>query len=386
MVAVLAQRWLREANDTLSPTEKLAFARQIALASGSRDRALNKLNLNRDTSAEISAFYAPSVADVGSSGESGPDTLPTIRTLQRARVRLRMQREQLERLADPVEFRKWYRIPTDDGPKPWVDVAEPRQITDHDAMLPGIRRAMGVPAESGPSMCYLERPRAGGKTTDAAMIAANILVGSRRPSCRGLGFGQDKDQARLLRDTVSDGIVSTPGLDRLLSVQAYRIANVHNGAMLDIMASDVASSGGPTPTFVLVDELTHWSAQDLWDSLVTSSGKSRDCILIVGSNAGLGKGSSWHWRLREQFRTDPELYFSRYEHPPARMTPERLARQERLVTASTFRRVWLNEWLSEAGDALSSDDIQAAITLDSPSFYQENGHSYVGGLAPIPFN
>jgi len=72
MVAVLAQRWLREANDELSPTEKLAFARQIALASDSRDRALGRLDLDRDKSAEISAFYAPSVAIVSPGGDGEP--------------------------------------------------------------------------------------------------------------------------------------------------------------------------------------------------------------------------------------------------------------------------------------------------------------------------
>jgi len=75
MVAVLAQRWLREANDTLSPTEKLAFARQIAMASDSRDRALGRLDLNRDKAAEISAFYAPSAAIVGPGGDGDPKHL-----------------------------------------------------------------------------------------------------------------------------------------------------------------------------------------------------------------------------------------------------------------------------------------------------------------------
>ena len=290
-----------------------------------------------------------------------------------------MDARELEQRTHPAEFRKWYRIPTDDGPRPWIEVADPQQIADHDVMIPGILRAMGRPAEGGPSSAYLERPRAGGKTTDMALCGNNILAGSRQP-CRGLAYAQGKDQARLLRDAGSDGIRCTPGLDKLLSVQAYRTVNQHNGGTLDIMSSDVASSWGPTPNFILVDELTHWVNELLWDSLVTSAGKVRDCLLIVGSNAGLGKGSSWHWRRREQFRVDPDLYFGRFESPPARITPERLAQQERLVTKSTFRRVWLNEWLAEAGDALDSADIEKAIVLAGPMDYREDGYSYVGGL------
>jgi len=290
-----------------------------------------------------------------------------------------MNTTQLERLTDPLEFRKWYRIPTDSGPRPWIEVAESQQVADHDALVPGIRRAMGLPAEGGYSQAYLERPRAGGKTADMAMVAANILFGSRERR-RGLAFAEDKDQSRLLRDALDDGVRLTPDLDRFLELQSFKVVNPHTGSALEIMASDVASSWGPTPDFILVDELTHWSAPDLWDSLVSSAGKSADCLLLVGSNAGLGRGKSWHWRIREAFRQDDALYFSRFDGPPIRITPARLDRQKALITQGAFRRVWLNEWLSQAGDALAESDVRACITADGPWMCRPPGTGLIAGL------
>lgn len=284
-----------------------------------------------------------------------------------------------ERLRHPREFRKWYHIPTDDGPRPWASVADPQQVKDHDAMIPAILRVMGEPSEGGLNYAYLERCRVGSKTTDSGMDAANLLYGSRR-KLRLKAYAEDKEQATLLRDALSDGISYTPGLDRILEVQQYRVWNRRTESALTIEASHVASSWGPTPAAVFVDELTHWSNRKLWDSIISSAGKSRNCMVIVGSNAGLGRGTSWHWRIREACRTAPDWYFSRMAHVPARMTEARLESQRRMLTRGSFRRLWENEWLTEAGDALTEEEIQDAITLSGPALGREEGYIYGAGL------
>jgi hypothetical protein len=53
--AALAQRWLNKAIGTLSPTERLAFSREIARASTERDKALALLKL--DTPQLVSWVY-----------------------------------------------------------------------------------------------------------------------------------------------------------------------------------------------------------------------------------------------------------------------------------------------------------------------------------------
>ncbi len=45
--AALAQRWLVKAGDTLKPTDKLMFSREIARASSERDKALASLDLGK---------------------------------------------------------------------------------------------------------------------------------------------------------------------------------------------------------------------------------------------------------------------------------------------------------------------------------------------------
>ncbi len=45
---MLALRWLKIEGDSLKPTDKLNFSREIAKASESRDRAIRNLNLDRD--------------------------------------------------------------------------------------------------------------------------------------------------------------------------------------------------------------------------------------------------------------------------------------------------------------------------------------------------
>ena len=56
-VAQLAARWLREAGDTLSPTDKLTFVRQAAMASESRDRSLKALGLDKSQVADLDNLY-----------------------------------------------------------------------------------------------------------------------------------------------------------------------------------------------------------------------------------------------------------------------------------------------------------------------------------------
>jgi len=56
--SLLCQRWLREDCDNLTPMEKLAYSREVARASSSRDKCLLLLGLNRREVDEITLLYA----------------------------------------------------------------------------------------------------------------------------------------------------------------------------------------------------------------------------------------------------------------------------------------------------------------------------------------
>ena len=67
----LAARWLRLADSDLSASDKLAFSREVARASGERDKCLERLGLHKlDTTGIIDTFYqTPVAAPSGPEGE-----------------------------------------------------------------------------------------------------------------------------------------------------------------------------------------------------------------------------------------------------------------------------------------------------------------------------
>jgi hypothetical protein len=85
--ALLAQRWLRQEAATLTPDQRLSFSRDVARASGERDKCLRALGLDRDKqSTLIDALYAVDAIDHEAASDepvsddsepNGDDTEPT---------------------------------------------------------------------------------------------------------------------------------------------------------------------------------------------------------------------------------------------------------------------------------------------------------------------
>jgi hypothetical protein len=146
----------------------------------------------------------------------------------------------------------------------------------------------------------------------------------------------------------------------LIEVQNYRVINPRTESTLEIITSDAPTSYGLTPDFIIADEVVHWKKRDLWDSLLSSAAKRASCMFVVITNAGLQ--DDWAWTLREAVRVDPLWYFSRQNGPVASwINADTLAEQERLLPSIAFRRLWLNEWTTGGGDALSPEVIAAAF-------------------------
>src|SRR5262249_26819290 len=105
----------------------------------------------------------------------------------------------------------------------------------------------------------------------------------------------------------------------------------------------------------------HWQGDgSLWHSLFSSAAKRSNCLLVVISNAGFA--DSWQWQVREGARTDPAWHFSRLDGPVASwVTDQRLAEQRRMLPVVAFARLWLNQWSSGGGDALTPEDVAAAF-------------------------
>lgn len=286
----------------------------------------------------------------------------------------------IELQQNPARFRDALLIDTDSGPRLLREVMDDWQREDFEALDSGWKRAVGGSTiEATHQRGWLERPRGHSKSGDLGVMAAWALFAARRP-LSGIAAAGDQDQARLLRDAIGRLLYVNPWLASILEVQANRVVNTRTTSTLEIITSDAPSSYGLTPDFVICDEVVHWRKRDLWDSLISSAAKRKTCMVACITNAGLS--DDWAWNLREAVRTGPGWYFSRLDGPRASwIDAALLEEQERLLPSIAFRRLWLNEWTSGGGDALTPEDIAAAFV---PGLGRLSGaipgYQFVGGM------
>lgn len=286
----------------------------------------------------------------------------------------------------PSAFRNELRVDVDGTVQTFGKVMDQWQRQDFAALDPALLKCNGhSDVEGAVTRAYLERSRGHSKTTDLAVICCWLLAFANRP-LRGYAFAADKDQAGLLKDAMDTVVRLNPWLTNILEVQKNQVVNVAtghpgNGSRLEIFTSDVGSSYGILPDFIIADELCHWQGDgSLWHSIISSAAKRSNCLLAVISNAGFV--DSWQWAVRETARTDQSWYFSRLDGPVASwLSEETLAEQRRMLPAIAYARLWENLWSSGGGDALTPDDINAAFFDDAePMTGNENDYLFVGGL------
>ncbi len=280
--------------------------------------------------------------------------------------------------ADPAVFRQHILVDCDGVPRPLTESSDPRMAADFTDLDDGWRQVVGGRSIAGARQRgYWERGRGSAKTTSAAVSVCWPLFASRRPLSM-IAAAADRDQARLVRDSVARLAALNPWLSSVLDVQAYRVTNTKTESTLDILSNDVASSWGHTPDAVLIDELVaHGDRRELFDSLYSAAAKKKHCVLLITSNAGIGMGDhNWTWTVRETARTDPAWVFSRWDSPAYWIDQARLDEQRRMLPSFTWRRIWGNEWIA-LGAALvpesamrayrvSGDDQNAAYHLLHP--------------------
>jgi phage terminase large subunit-like protein len=286
----------------------------------------------------------------------------------------------LELQANPAAFREALAIDTDAGPQPFAERMDPWQRADFAALDDGWRRAVeGSEIEAAHSRAWLERPRGHSKTADLAIACSWALFASRR-RLSGYGAAADRDQARLLRDSIGRLTFVNAWLSRLIEVESYRVINQRTGSTLEILSSDAPTSYGLLGDFFVCDEVVHWQKRDLWDSLFSSAAKRSTSMLVCISNAGLT--DDWSWELREAVRQNASWYFSRLEGCQASwITPKQLEEQKALLPSIAYARLWENQWSAGGGDALSQEVIAAAFRPDlQPQLQAEQGFEYVAGL------
>ena len=190
-----------------------------------------------------------------------------------------------------------------------------------------------------------------------AVQLAWALLFADRP-LRGIAAAADREQAHLISDAVRTLAVANPWFRDELRFRQNVIENPKNGSRLDLISSDIASSFGLTPDFVICDELSHWPNEGLWHSLASAAAKKPHCLLAVLTNAGVGRG--WQWQVREAARTRAEWYFSTFDGPRAPwIKASDLEEQRAILPVSVYDRLWNNRWQDAAGDFLTLVEVAA---------------------------
>ncbi len=208
-------------------------------------------------------------------------------------------------------------------------------------------------------------------------MASWALFASRRQLSL-VAAAADQDQARLLRDACGRLAYLNPWLGNILEIRADSVVNAHTKSTLEILSSDAPTSYGLLVDGVIVDELTCHKKRDLFDSLFSSVGKKQTAMLVLLMNAGVQQ--SFQWELREAIRNDPGWYFSTVGPPPW-VLESTLLEQQRLLPNASFRRIWLSEWVSGGGDALTEQDIIAAFSSGiGPLDHGQGDMDFVAGL------
>ncbi|WP_413543669.1 hypothetical protein [Citricoccus nitrophenolicus] len=234
--------------------------------------------------------------------------------------------------------------------------------------------------DPGPRMHFITRPRGGSKTTDLAAICLAVLLTQAPPHSTSHAYARDKDQAALLLAALT-ALAHRSGLAGLLDLTTWGATVKTTGARLVVESADAASAYGHLPYFVVVDEVAQWpttrGARTLWEAIVSGLPKRRDSRLVVLTTAG--DPAHWSQQIITGARSSSRWRVSETPGPLPWADPEDLAEQRRLLPASSYARLHLNQWTASE-DRLTDPDDLAACVAHSGTLEPDTSLSYVIGL------
>lgn len=228
---------------------------------------------------------------------------------------------------------------------------------------------------------FLTRGRGGSKTSDLAGMLVAVALEQAPPGARLYSAAADRDQGRLLVDAIEGFRQRTQHLAGAVEVQAYRVVFPGRDVVLEVLAADAPGAWGLRPYFLTIDEVAQWPSTSgprlLFEALSTSVAKSPSCRLALLTSAG--DPAHWSRRVREHALADPLWRVHEVPGPVPWLDASRVEEQRRRLPDSSFRRLFLNEWVAAEDRLVDEDDLAACVLLDGP---QEPivGRRYVIGL------
>ncbi len=278
----------------------------------------------------------------------------------------------------PKHFRNALRISLDEQKK-FRKICQSWQKKDFEALDPAWKKLAGYPVKPPFQRAYIERPRGHSKTSDMAIQLAWIIQHSST-QLSGLVAAADREQASLIWEAIRKIANLNPRLCPDLVFRKHLVINSQTGTQLDIISSDVSSSWGALPDFVICDELCHWEKPEMWHSLLSSSAKKPNSVLAVLTNAGFGRG--WHWDVREAAKNSNQWYFSTLDGSKAPWIQHQwLEEQKDLLPKPVYERLWLNRWQHSDGAFITLEEAESCCDLSlKQADAGEPGQHYIAAI------
>lgn len=148
---------------------------------------------------------------------------------------------------------------------------------------------------------YMETGRGNGKSQLLAGLAGKLLLADGEPDPEVVGAAKDRRQARRhCLDRLKAMIRAEPLLAERVDIFKSEIRR-KKGGWYEATSADVGSAWGGAPHGVLFDEVHAQPSRDLWDALVTGTGKRAQPLVIAATTAGWDR-ESLAWELHEYTR------------------------------------------------------------------------------------
>lgn len=275
----------------------------------------------------------------------------------------------------PRKFRHLLIIDADGQNRRFSEVMEPWQREDFEAIDPAWMRVIstirqrldGFPRDVVHDSAYLERPKGHSKSTDLAIMGCWAIYAAEK-KVRGVAAAESQEQAAEMRDAIDTLIRLNEWIRAEVEVQKYTIVNKRTGSHFKILASNVHTSHGKNPDFIIVDELAHWTRRELWNAIAAGWGKRSKSVMVIITNAGYGRGISWQWQAMDEFRKDEKCYFKSLDGIQASyLSRDKLARLTKGLPNNVIRRLYHNQWLTDLGTGIDLADVDRCLeAFDEP--------------------
>lgn len=230
-------------------------------------------------------------------------------------------------------------------------------------------------------MHYQTRPRGGSKTDDAAGDACAVLLTQAPAKSRSYMLAADKDQGRLLIDSVDGFVGRTPELAGAFEVNNFSVAATRSGATLEVLPADESSAWGLRPYMATVDEFAQWKStpgpRRLWRAIFSAMPKTKGRLRVLTSS---GDPAHWSHGVLERAIARPwQWRVSQVPGPCPWIAAADLDDQRAELPQWEYERLHLNRWVASDDRLTSLDALRACVTLDGPREHVV-GRRYAMGL------